>query len=78
MRSKDLDRATLLDLIVRTERHIALARERVDNQYRIIAKLEDDGQDTEAAVEQLKQLIEAQEDLEQDRDWLLSKLADIS
>jgi hypothetical protein len=52
--------------------------ERVDNQYRIIAKLENDGQDTEAAVEELKQFIEAEEDLKQDRDWLLSKLADTS
>ena len=62
--------------IARTERQIALAREQVDNQYRTIAKLENDGQDAEAAVERLKQFIEAQEDLKQDRDWLLSKLAD--
>ena len=52
--------------------------ETIDNQYRTIAKLENDGQDTEAAVERLKQFIEAQEDLKQDRDWLLSKLADTS
>ena len=78
MRSMGLELTTLLDLIARTERHTALARERVDDQYRIIAKLENDGQDTEAAVEQLKQFIEAQDDLKQDRDWLLSKLADTS
>ena len=73
-----LGRATLLHFIARTERHIALAGERIDNQYRIIAKLENDGQDPEAAVEELKQFIEAEEDLKQDRDWLLSKLADTS
>jgi cell division protein FtsB len=78
MRRKDLDRATLLGLISRAERHIVITRERVDSQYRTIAKLEKDGQNTEAAVEQLKQLIETHEDLEQDRDWLLSKLKDTS
>ena len=43
-----------------------------------IAGLENDGHDTVAAVELPKQLIEAQQDNEQDRDRLMSKLAHAS
>ena len=35
-----MDRATLLDLLARAEQHIALGKEQIDKQYRIIAKLE--------------------------------------
>ena len=51
------------------------ARNKSNNQYRIIAKLESDGHDTAPAVELLKQFIETQQDHEEDRDRLLSKLA---
>ena len=55
-----------------------LSARSINNQYRIIAKLENDGHDTAAAVELLKQFIEAQQDNEQDRDRLMSKLAHAS
>ncbi len=70
-----MHRTTLLDLLAQAELHIALGKEKVENQYRIISKLENEGHDTEAAVDLLKQFIEAQDDVEQDRDWLMSKLA---
>ena len=73
-----MERAILLALLARAEQHIALGKEQINNQYRIIAKLESDGHDTEAAVELLKQVIETQQDNEQDRDRLMSKLADAS
>ena len=73
-----MERAMLLALLARAEQHIALGKEQINNQYRIIAKLESDGHDTEAAVELLKQFIETQQDNEQDRDRLMSKLADAS
>ena len=71
-----MERAMLLAVLARAGQHIALGKEQINNQYRIIAKLESDGHDTEAAVELLKQFIETQQDNEQDRDRLMSKLAD--
>ena len=62
----------------RAEQHIALGKEQINNQYRIIAKLESNGHDTAAAVELPKQFIETQQDNEQDRDRLMSKLANPS
>ena len=70
-----MDRATLLDLLARAEQHVALGKEQIDSQYRLIANLESDGHDTSAAVELLRQFIEAQEHHERDRDRLVSKLA---
>ena len=52
-----MERAMLLAL-ARAEQHIALGKEQINNQYRIIAKLETDGHDTAAAIELLKQFIE--------------------
>ena len=69
-----MERAMLLALLARTEQHIALGKEQINSQYRIIATLESDGHDTAAAVELLKQFIEAQQDNEQDRDRILSQL----
>ena len=73
-----MERAMLLALLAQAEQHIALGKERINNQYRIIARLENDGHDTVASVELLKQFIEAQQDNEQDRDQLMSKLAHAS
>ena len=61
-----MDRAMLLDLLARAEQNVALGKEQIDSQYRIIAKLESDGHETAAAVELLKQFIEIQEQDEQD------------
>lgn len=74
----DMDRARLLDHLAQVEQHVALGKEQIDNQYRIIAKLESDGHDTTAAVDLLKQFLEVQELHEQDRDWLVAKLASAS
>ena len=38
-----MERAMLLALLTRAEQHIALGKEQINNQYRIIAKLESDG-----------------------------------
>ena len=73
-----MDRATLLDLLGRAEQHIVFGRRQIDNQYRIIAKLESEGHDTAAAVDLLKQFVEAQELSERDRDRLMTKLATAS
>ena len=72
-----MDRATV-DLLARAEQHMVLGKRQIDNQYRIIAKLESEGHDTEAAVDLLKQFIEAQELYEGDRDRLMTKLATAS
>ena len=53
-----MERAMLLALLARAEQHIALGKEQINKQYRIIAKLESDGHDTARAVELLKQFIE--------------------
>ena len=73
-----MDRDTLLDLLVRAEQHMVFGKRQIDNQYRIIAKLESEGHDTAAAVELLKEFIEAQALYEQDRDRLVTKLATAS
>jgi hypothetical protein len=70
-----MDRASLLDLLARAEQHMVLGKSQIDNQYRIIAKLESEGHDTAAAVELLKEFIEAQELYERDRARLMTKLA---
>jgi hypothetical protein len=70
-----MDRASLLDDLVRAEQHMVLAKRQVDNQYRTIAELEREGRDTQEAIELLKQFIEAQELWERDRDRLMTKLA---
>jgi hypothetical protein len=69
-----MDRASLLDLLARAEQHMVLGKRQIDNQYRIIAKLESEGHDT-AAVELLKEFIETQELYERDRARLMTKLA---
>jgi hypothetical protein len=73
-----MDRDTLLDLLGRAEQHMVLCKRQIDNQYRIIAKLESEGHDTAAAVELLKEFIEAQALYERDRDRLVTKLATAS
>jgi IS4 transposase len=73
-----MDRATLLDLLARAEQHVVMGRRQIDSQYRIIAKLEREGHDTTAAIDLLKQFVEAQETYERDRDRLMSKLATAS
>jgi IS4 transposase len=73
-----MDRATLLDLLGLAQQHIVLGRRQIDDQYRIIAKLESEGHDTAAAVDLLKQFVEAQELYERDRDRLMTKLATAS
>jgi hypothetical protein len=73
-----MDRVTLLDLLTRAEQHVIFGRRQIDSQYRIIAKLESEGHDTTAAIDLLKQFMEAQETYERDRDRLMSKLATAS
>ena len=73
-----MDRDTLLDLLVRAEQHTVLGKRQIDNQYRIIAKLESEGHDTAAAIELLREFIEAQDFYEQDREMLMTKLATAS
>jgi len=70
-----MDRASLLEHLVRAEQQMVLAKRQVDNQCRIIAELEREGRDTEEAVELLKQFIGAQEQSERDRERLMTKLA---
>jgi hypothetical protein len=57
---------------------MVFGKRQIDNQYRIIAKLESEGHDTEAAVDLLKEFIEAQKLYELDRDRLMTKLATAS
>ena len=57
---------------------MVVCKRQIDNQYRIIAKLESEGHDTAAAVDLLKQFVEAQELYERDRDELMTKLATAS
>ena len=57
---------------------MVFGKRQTDNQYRIIAKLESEGHDTAAAVELLKEFIEAQALYERDRDRLVTKLATAS
>ena len=45
-----MDRDTLLQLLLQAEQHLALSKRQIDNQYRVIAKLEGGGHDTTAAV----------------------------
>ena len=73
-----MDRDTLLDLLVRAEQHMVFGKRQINNQYRVIAKLESEGHDTAAAVELLKEFVEAQELYERDRDRLMTKLATAS
>jgi hypothetical protein len=73
-----MDRDTLLDLLVRAEQHLVFGKRQIDNQYRVIAKLESEGHDTAAAVELLKEFVEAQELYERDRDRLMTKPATAS
>jgi hypothetical protein len=70
-----MERAMLIALLARTEKHLALGKQQINNQYRIIARLEEGGHDTAAAIELLKQFIETQQDNEEDRDRLLARLA---
>ena len=69
-----MERARLLDHLAQVEHHLALSREQIDNQYRIIAKLESGGHDTTQAIDLLKQFVEVQELHEKDRDRLVAKL----
>ena len=73
-----MDRDTLLDLLAQAEQHMVFGKRQIDSQYRIIANLESEGHDTVAAVELLKEFIEAQQLYERDRDRLMSKLATAS
>ena len=70
-----MDRDTLLQLLLQAEQHLALSKRQIDNQYRVIAKLEGGGHDTTAAVTLLQQFIETQEYIEDDRDRLKSRLS---
>ncbi len=70
-----MDRDILLDLLAEAEQQIALANKEIAEQYRVIAKLEDEGHDTTAAVDLLKQFLEMQELHEHTRDRLMNKLA---
>ena len=70
-----MDRASALDLLAKAEQHIAIAKKQIDDQYRIIAKLESKGHDTTVAVDLLKQFLEMQELHEHTRDRLMNKLA---
>jgi hypothetical protein len=70
-----MDRALLLRLLARAEHMIALGKERIDKQYRIIAELESEGHDTTDAMQLLKEFVDDQELREQEHDSLASKLA---
>ena len=70
-----MDRNVLLRLLARAEHLIALGKDRIDDQYRIIAELESDGHDTTEAIKLLREFIEDQVLREQERESLVSRLA---
>ena len=70
-----MDRQMLLNRLAEAERRVAFSKNEVQNQYRLIADLIRDGEDTVEAVAVLNQLIETQEKHEADRDRLKVKLA---
>jgi hypothetical protein len=69
-----MDRQMLLDHLVEAEHRIAFAKNDIQEQYRLIAELMRNGEDTVEAVV-LNQLIEAQGKHEADRDRLKAELA---
>jgi hypothetical protein len=71
-----MDRQMLLDHLVEAEHRVAGDKNDIQEQYRIIAVLMRNGEDTVEAVAVLNQLIEAQEKHEADRDRLKAELAD--
>jgi hypothetical protein len=71
-----MDRQMLLDHLVEAEHRIAFAKNDIQEQYRLIAELMRNGEDTVEAVAVLNQLIEAQRKHEADRDRLKAELAE--
>jgi hypothetical protein len=62
--------------LVEAEHRIAFAKNGIQEQYRLIAELMRNGEDTVEAVAVLNQLIEAQGKHEADRDRLKAELAE--
>jgi hypothetical protein len=73
-----MERAMLIALLARAEQQLAFGKEQINDQYRLIAALENDGHDTTAAINLLKEFIDTQQDNEDDRDRLLARLAEAS
>jgi len=71
-----MDRQMLLDHLVEAEQRIAVGKNDIQEQYRLIAELMRNGEDTVEPVAVLDQLIEAQEKREAERDRLKAKLAE--
>jgi hypothetical protein len=69
-----MDRDSLLDLLAKVERHIALGQTHLARQELLIAKLDRDGHDTTDAFILLDTLREAQELHKAGRERILRKL----
>jgi hypothetical protein len=71
-----MDRQTLLDQLVEAEQRVAVGKNEIQEQYRLIADLMRHGEDTVEAVAVLNQLLNAQEKHEADRDQRKAELAE--
>jgi hypothetical protein len=71
-----MDRQLLLDHLVTAEQRIAVGKNDIQEQYRLIAELMRNGEDTVEVVAVLNQLLEAQEKHEADLDRLKAELAE--
>lgn len=67
-------RDVLLAHLARAEGQVAIGRENIRRQYRLIAELENEARDTEEAIVLLKSLLVLQEQDEKYRDLLRGEL----
>jgi hypothetical protein len=71
-----MNREVLLTQLVEAEHRIALCKNDIQEQYRLIADLMRNGEDTAEAIAALNQLLEAQKMHEADRDRLKADLGE--
>jgi hypothetical protein len=71
-----MNRAELVEQLAKTEQGVAIGKQHIQNQYRIIAQLEQDGHATTEAIDFLIQLLETQEFHEAERDHIKAELED--
>ena len=71
-----MDRAELVEYLANAEQRVAVGKQHIQNQYRIIAQLEQDGHTTTEAIDFLIQLLDTQDDHEAERDHIKAELED--
>jgi hypothetical protein len=71
-----MNRAELVEQLAKAEQGVAIGKQHIQNQYRIIAQLEQDGHATTEAIDFLIQLLETQEFHEAERDHIKAELED--